>query len=200
MTSSTSLASTAAPARPRPTDRTWLRAAIAGTAVLVPSLLLLAVVGTFSTTSGEGTFRHTADYWYTAVAVPIGVGTLLATWAIHRLQHGADGRLGTIGTALTTVAVVELMVQCGASVAAGAELRWGPSYPLAVLGAFVGLALLVAGSWRTGLLPRWQLGALPVLWVIGSFAAIGPVPLLLAVFFVAFGVTLTRRVRGGRTV
>jgi hypothetical protein len=60
--------------------------------------------------------------------------------------------------------------------------------------SFVGVALLSAGSWRTGVLPKWMLGAWPFVWTIGGFAAQGPTPLLLLAFLVMLGVTLTRRV------
>src|SRR6185312_7042681 len=115
--------------------------------------------------------------------------------ALHRLQHGSDGRLGTIGVWVNTLALAELFVQLAASVAVGAELRWGPMYILSSALTFVGTALLAAGSWRSGLAPRWMIGVWPVLWVLGSFAGVGPVPGLLAVFLVVLGVTVTRSVR-----
>jgi hypothetical protein len=40
-----------------------------------------------------------------------------------------------------------------------------------------------------------MLGVWPVLWVLGSFAGTGPVPGVLAVFLVFFGVVVTRSVR-----
>jgi hypothetical protein len=40
-----------------------------------------------------------------------------------------------------------------------------------------------------------MLGTWPLLWVIGSFGAIGPMPVLLVVFFAALAVVLTGRVR-----
>jgi hypothetical protein len=89
-----------------------------------------------------------------------------------------------------------VVVQCLASVVAGAELRWGPTYVLSSLGTFLGLALLAAGSWRVGLLPRWMFGVWPPLWLFGSFAGSGPIPLLLAAFLVCLGVVLTRRIDG----
>jgi hypothetical protein len=182
------------------TDATWLRLVQVCTAVAVVPLAIFAVVGTFFTTiSGGGDFRYTADYWYTAVGLPItliGIGIALG---VHKLQHGADGRLATIGVWVNTVALIELFVQLLASVIEGAEVRWGPSYPVCALLSFVGVALLAAGSWRTGVLPRWVLGVWPLVWILGSLAAMGPTPLVLAAFLVLFGVTLTRRTRS-RTV
>ncbi|NYD40235.1 hypothetical protein [Nocardioides panaciterrulae] len=184
-----------APSRAQ-SDATWLRLAQLSVAASLVPLVVFAVVGTFFTTISEGDFRYTADYWYTAMGLPfalVGIGLALG---VHRLQHGADGRLGTIGVWVNTIALTELFVQLLVSVAIGAEVRWGPSYPIFTVLSFVGVALLAAGSWRTGLLPRWLLGLWPALWILGTFAASGPMPLLLAGFLVAFGVTLTRRVAG----
>jgi hypothetical protein len=96
---------------------------------------------------------------------------------------------------VNTVALVELFVQLGASVVEGSEVRWGPSYPVCALLSFIGVALLAAGSWRTGILPRWMLGVWPLVWILGSLAAMGLTPLALAAFLPVLGVTLTRRVR-----
>lgn len=184
-----------APSRAQ-SDATWLRLAQLSVAASLVPLVVFAVVGTFFTTISEGDFRYTADYWYTAMGLPfalVGIGLALG---VHKLQHGADGRLGTIGVWVNTIALTELFVQLLVSVAIGAEVRWGPSYPIFTVLSFVGVALLAAGSWRTGLLPRWLLGLWPALWILGTFAASGPMPLLLAGFLVAFGVTLTRRVAG----
>jgi len=186
---------TTVPARAA-TDATWLRLVQVCAAVAVVPLVVFAVVGTFFTTISEGDFRYTADYWYTGVGLPItliGIGIALG---VHRLQHGADGRLGTIGVWVNTVALIELFVQLLVSVLEGAEVRWGPSYPVCTLLSFVGVALLAAGSWRTGILPRWVLGVWPLVWILGCLAAIGPTPLLLAVFLPVLAVALTRRVHG----
>jgi hypothetical protein len=178
------------------TDATWLRLVQVCTAVAVVPLAVFAVVGTFFTTiSGGGDFKYTADYWYTAVGLPITLIGIGITLGMHKLQHGSDGRLGTIGVWVNTVALVELFVQLGASVIEGTEVRWGPSYPVCALLSFVGVALLAAGSWRSAVLPRWMLGAWPLVWILGSLAAMGPTPLVLAAFFILLGIALTRRVR-----
>ena len=155
---------------------------------------MLAAVGTFFTTVSGGAFRYTADYWETAVGLPLTLMGVGHTLGVHKLQRGADGRLGTLGVWVNTLALAELFVQLTVSLVEGAEVRWGPSYPICVLLSFVGTALLAAGSWRSGLLPRWMLGAWPFLWVLGSIGSFGATPVLLAVFFVPFGVILTRRV------
>jgi hypothetical protein len=184
------------PSAPTRTDRAWLRLVQVAVAVGVVSLLLFAYVGTFFTTIGDGgDFKYTADYWYTGVGVPIALVGIGLTLGVHRLQHGADGRLGTVGVWVNTVALSLLIVQLGASVLAGAELQWGPTYLLGTFGTFVGVALLAAGSWQTGLLPKWMLSLWPVVWVLGTFLAQGPTPLLLAAFLVVLGLRVTRQVQ-----
>ncbi len=180
------------------TDTTWLRLVHVSVAVGVVSLVVFAYVAMFFDTISEGDFKYTADYWYTAMGLPIALAGIGLVLGVHRLQHGADGRLGSIGLWINTIALVELFVQLTTSVLTGAELRWGPSYPVFTLLTFVGVALVAAGSWRTGLLPRWMLGVWPVVWVLGSFAATGPIPLVLAAFLIALAVTLNKRANTSR--
>jgi hypothetical protein len=186
----------AAAARSTSTAKTgerWLRLTQFSLALGIVCAVLIFVELTFFTTVSEGDFKYAADYWLTANGLPyalVGIGLAIG---VHELQHGADGRLGTIGVWVNTLALTELFVQLVASLVEGAEVRWGPSYPVFTFLSLVGVALLAAGSWRTGLLPRWMLGIWPLIWTLGAFAAVGPMPLLLAAFFVAFGFTLTRR-------
>jgi hypothetical protein len=187
------VSTTTAPAR-AVSDLTWLRIVQVSIALVIPAMTILAVVMTFFTTTSEGDFQHAADYWLTAPGLPLTIGCIGMVVGLHKLQHGADGRLGTVGMWITVVASIELFLQLAASLIQGAEVRWGPSYPVAVLVTFIGLALLAAGSWRTDLLPRWMLGLLPFVWIIGSLASFGPTPLLLVVFLLVLAVTLTRRV------
>lgn len=177
------------------TDATWLRLFGASILLGAASVLVLGYTILFTTTVDEGDFRYAADYWLTATGLPLAVAGIGIALAIHRLQHGADGRLGTVGVWLNTLALVELFVQLAASVAVGSELRWGPMYILSTFLTFLGTALLAAGSWRSALVPRWMLGVWPVVWVLGSFAGTGPVPGVLAVFLLLLGATVTRSVR-----
>lgn len=179
------------------TDRSWLALGRLGSGLALVGLLMMGLTMLLGTTVDEGTFRYGADYVLTASALPQGVGLVLFTLAVHRLQHGRDGTLGTVGTWLYVLCITELVVQCMASVAVGAELRWGPSYPVCAFGTLVGLALLAAGSWRVGLVPRWMLGVWPVLGLFGSFGGVGPIPLVFVAFLVLFTVVLSRRVTAG---
>lgn len=175
-------------------EASWLRLVRIGIGFAVAGLVVFWAAGTFWPTVSEGDFENAADYWYTASAVPFGSGLLLYTLGVHRLQRGRDGRLGAIGAWVYVVCSAELVVQCLSSALVGVELRWGPMYVLSSLGTFLGLALLAAGSWRAGLLPRWMLGVWPPLALLGSWAAVGPVPLALALFLVVTSVTMARRV------
>jgi hypothetical protein len=176
------------------TDEGTSRLVVASIAIGIVGLVGLGISGTFFTTSSGAHFDHTADYWLTASGLPIAVGTVGTLLAVHWRQRGADGRLGAVGTWLGVLAMVELFVQLSASVLTSTEQQWGPSYILFTGLGFVAHALLAAGSWRTGVLPRWMLGVWPLVWVLGSFAAVsGPLPVLLIVFYVALGAVLERR-------
>lgn len=176
------------------TDHAWLRLVQVSLAVIVVPLGILAITGTFMDTISGGNFRFAADYWYTSVGLPITLAGIGITLGVHKLQHGADGRLGTIGVWINTLALIELFAQLSASIVQSAEVRWGPAYPVFSVLSFAGVALVAAGSWRTGLLPKWMLGIWPLIWIIGSLAAQSLTPLLLIAFLVIFGVALTRRV------
>ncbi|MBV9831994.1 MAG: hypothetical protein JOZ82_10420 [Marmoricola sp.] len=178
------------------TDTTWLRLIWVGVGIACVGLVALGVTMTFWTTSSGGDFKYAADYWLTAPALPIGIGMILHAFGLHALQHGRDGRLGTVGVWIFAVCSAVIVVQCMASLFAAAELRWGPSYPLCAFGSFIGVALMAAGSWRVGLLPRWMLGVWPPLVLLGSWFGQSLIPLVLAAFLVATRVVVGRRVDG----
>lgn len=184
--------STATLQPPVSTDATWLRMTSIGTGIAGVGLVVLALSQTFWTTVSGGDFEHAADYWMTAAALPVGVGLMMHVFGVHHLQHGRDGRLGTVGAWSFAFCSTAIVIQCMASLPAGAELRWGPMYPLCALGSFLGLALLSAGSWRTGLLPRWMLGVWPPLMLLGSWGAQNLIPLALAAFLIASRVSIGR--------
>lgn len=173
----------------------WLRWAQLALAAGAASSVAEAGLLVFTTTNGgnEGDFTHTADYWLTGVGIPAALASLLLLIAVRQLQGGRDGRLGQAGLLINSLSCLLLAAQMTAGVAAGSEVRWGPSYPLATAAAFIGLSLFAAGSWRLGLLPRWMLALWPVIWVIGSMAAAGPTPLILTAFFITMAILLTRR-------
>jgi hypothetical protein len=189
------MTATTAAARPAArTDESVMRLVKASIPIAVVGLVVLAATGTLATTtSGGGHFDHTADYWYTASGLPIAVGAIGTLLGVHWLQRGSDGRLGTVGAWVGVLALGELFVQLLASVLTSIEQQWGPAYVLCTALAFVGHAVLAAGSWRTGLLPRWLLGLWPLAFVLGSFAAWGPMPLLLIAFYVVLGRALGRQ-------
>jgi hypothetical protein len=160
------------------------RTATAAAYVIASSSVAFAAIGTFTKTDDGGSFRRTADYWYTGIGVPTAVGAIVLMVAAYRMLGTRRGALARAGVVLNALALGTLAVQLAGSVIMGSELRWGPTYILATAATFVGHALFVAGAWRTGLLPRPMLAIWPVVWVIGSFAAQGPTPLLLTAFLI----------------
>ncbi len=175
------------------TGTPWLRVTLIGVGLAIVGLLTMGLIMLFAPSTYEGDFQHAWDYVLTAAALPQGVGLFLVTLGFHRLQRGRDGRLGTAGVWLYGLCMTELIIQCMASVVAGSELIWGPVYPLCAFGLMIGLALLAAGSWNVGLLPRWMLGVWPPLGIVGSFLGQGPIPLVFVAFLVVLALVLPRR-------
>jgi hypothetical protein len=177
------------------TEASRLRVTLLGIALAVVGVVMMGLTMLMTSPLAEGgRFRNAGDYLLAVTALPHGVGMFLTVLGFHRLQHGRDGRLGTVGVWLYGLCVIELVVQCMASVAAGSELIWGPLYPICAFGLMIALALLAAGSWSVGLLPRWMLGIWPPLGLVGSFLGVGPIPLVFAVFLLLMAVVLPRRI------
>jgi hypothetical protein len=63
----------------------------------------------------------------------------------------------------------------------------------------IGLALLAAGSWKVGLLPKWMLGVWPPLGLIGSFFGIGTIALVFMAFLALLAMVLPQRLRNWTT-
>lgn len=166
----------------------WLGAA---TAVAFTAVTLLATI----TNDGHPghPFRHAADYWYTALGMLPAMGSaLVLVLAIHSLQRGRDGRLGRIGALVMSAGLVVFMAMGVYGLAIGKATSLGPTYVLATLATFVGLALFAAGSWRVGVLPRWLIAFWFVAWIIGGPFARNATPLLLAAAFVTIAVLLPK--------
>ncbi|WP_162529345.1 hypothetical protein [Segeticoccus rhizosphaerae] len=179
------------------TEAFWLRLTLVSIALAILGLLIMGLSMLFGTPHDDN-FRA-SDYMLTSAALPQGVGLFLATLGFHRLQRGQDGKLGTAGIWVYGVCMVELVIECMASVVAGSELIWGPLYPLCAFGLMIGLALLAAGSWKVGLLPKWMLGVWPPLGLIGSFFGIGPIPLVFMAFLALLAMVLPQRLRNWTT-
>jgi hypothetical protein len=175
----------------RPAALKWAKIALGLGIVATVGFAAISVFTT--TTNGGGKFQHTADYWYTASAIPIAIAEMLLLFSIHAIQDRKGGRLATFGVGLTNIALVMLTGMLISSVSTGSENSWGPSYVLATLATFVGHALFSVGSWRISVFPRWVLGAWPLVWVIGSFAATGASPLLLTALYGVMAVLLGKR-------
>lgn len=171
-------------------------AAVAAIVLGIVAAIAEAIEVAFTTTtSGTGPYQYAADYWLTANALPVAGAAIMLLPAVRALQRARDGRLGLAGIWVNTACLLVLAGICAAALAAGHDIQGGPTYILGTLGTLVGTALFAAGSWRAGLLPRWLLAIWPIVWVIGSFAAVSASPLLLAAFYGALLLTLVNRVR-----
>jgi hypothetical protein len=191
------LAAPVATARtPAPTHAALRRAQVALVVGAAAAVVLAATV-LFVTTTSDGPFRHTGDYVLTADGFPYVLALLVLLASLRTLQHGRDGRLGRVGLALAGLGCTALLVVFVHGLATASESSLGPTYVVASLATIVGVICFAAGSWRTGLLPRWLLGLWVVAWVVGSMLPIlGPGPLLLAAVYLAMATVLPRRAAG----
>ena len=176
----------------------WINLTRAALAVGIVTTVIFAVVTVSWKTIDHGAFKYAADYWYTALGMPLAAAGLFHALGVYRLQEGLTGRRGKVGMWINSVCCVVLFADILASLVTSSEVRWGPAYPLSALGTVIGLGLIAAGSWRIGTFPRWLLGIWPIVWIAGSFFAVGATPFLLAAYYVVFWVILTRRTASSR--
>ena len=103
----------------------------------IVSTIAFAVIATGWTTSDGGDFAYPADYWYTALGLPLAAVGLLLALGVYRLQSGATGRRGKVGVWINSVCFIVLFTQgprfpCSPSRNCGGALctrfvRWVPS-------------------------------------------------------------------------
>lgn len=181
----------------RSTTRSARRWAVGALALGAASAVNFAMIMLFMTLSAlpdnDLTFHHTGDYWLAAAGLPTAVSASVLLFALWGLQPDARRRLTRTGATLNAIGLAVLFVILTCSVATGTEVRWGPAYPVAVLVTFIALALFVAGTWRTGMFPKPLLGAWPVIWLLGAYAAQGASPLILAALYIAMAALILRR-------
>lgn len=146
----------------------------------------------FTVTEDGHPFQHTADYWLTGLGLPLALSALVIVHAVHRLAEGRDARRGLWGVWIFTAPMIVFCAMFVDGLAERETSSWGPTYLLCVLLSDIGLGLLVAGLWRTGLLPRWTLATWWVGWFIGGPLSPPAAPLLLTVAYVAIAVQLHR--------
>ena len=165
-------------------------ALLVGVAAGIP----FALIGLLATlTPNDHHFRHTADYWYTALGIPYLAAPIVLLAALRSLHAGRDGRLGQFGFLATAVSLGAILAMLPYSLAAGTSGGTGPSYPIAAFTADVGMLLYSIGAYRARLLPRPLVLALLIAWMLGG--ALGPAwgtPLLVAVY-AAIAVVLANR-------
>jgi hypothetical protein len=181
----------ATPERTRAAVR-WARAAcLVGAAQVVP----FTAIWIFAALTDDGPFRHTADYWFTGIGIPLVLAPIVLIAALRSLQQGRDGRLGLAGQVVATVSLLAFVPVLAYTVAVGEESSFGPTYVLATLVSIVGLALFVAGSFRAGLLPKRLLAAWLVAWIVGGTLGVEGGALLLGAVYLVIAAVLPRRVR-----
>jgi hypothetical protein len=155
--------------------------------------IALTYVELAMTTTEDGhPFQHAADYWLTGLGIPLCLSGLVIVHSMHGLAAGRDGRRGQWGVWVFTVPslvfialFVDGLVQAEAS-------SWGPTYLLCVLATDTGLGLLVAGLWRTGLLPRKVLALWWIGWLVGGPLGPPAAPLLLSAAYVTLAMQSRR--------
>lgn len=158
------------------------------------SAVALAAMVLFVTTTDDGKFQHTGDYFLTADGILCVLALLVLLPALRALQRARDGRLGQAGIAFASLGGAALLVVFVHGLAAGTETSLGPTYVLASVATIVGVTLFAAGSWRAGLLPRWLLPLWVVVWAIGSMLPIlEPGGFLLAAVYLTMAALLSGR-------
>lgn len=188
------LAAPTVAARPPDGHRSALRWAQAALVVGAAGAVALAAMVLLVTTTDDGKYQHTGDYFLTANGIPCILALLVLLPALRALQQGRDGRLGQAGIVLATLGGVALLVVLVHGLAAGVESSLGPTYVLGALATIVGVILFAAGSWRTGLFPRGLLLLWVFAWAVGSMLPIlGPGGFLLAAVYLAMAALLPRR-------
>jgi hypothetical protein len=188
---------TALPTHPtltRSTTSTGVQLARAGVVLTAVGAIPEAVILAFAnTTDGTDDYKYAADYWLSASAIPHAIGLVLVLLGVRRLQQERDGRCGLAGLLVAGLGLFAVNVVIVASLVEGHDVEGGGTYVVGTLATVVGLALFAAGSWRTGLLPRWMLASWPIVWAIGSYAAFSFSPVVLLLFYAVLLMVLRRR-------
>jgi hypothetical protein len=122
-------------------------------------------------------------YVVTALGIPYVVTLLIAVHVLHSLQGGRDGRLGRIGRIMLSCGLIAFLPPFAYGLIAGVAKSVGPTYMLATLASFLGLALFAAGSFNARVLPRWIFPPWVVAWITGGPLAYAAMPLLLAAVY-----------------
>lgn len=141
-------------------------------------------------------FRHAADYWYTGLGIPYMAAPLVLLPALRSLQQGRDGRVGRLGLLVISAGLVVFLAMLPYGLAAGRASSFGPTYVLATLATFVGLALFCLGSFRAGLLPRWIFPLWFVAWILGGPLGLKGMGLLLGAVYLTMAALLPKRANG----
>lgn len=170
--------------------RRWLYSALAVGAAWGVAFTYVELATT--TTPDGHPFGHAADYWFTGLGIPLCLSGLMVVQSMHTLARGHDGRRGRWGVWVFTIPAFVFSALFVDALLTAEASSWGPTYLLCVLASDVGLGLLVAGLWRTGLLPRKVLALWWVGWFLGGPLGPPAAPLLLSAAYVVLGVSVAR--------
>jgi hypothetical protein len=174
--------------------RRWALGALAlGTASAIALAVVVVTMTLSDVTDDDRAYHHAGDYWANLLGVPAAAAAAILLVALRALQPHARRRLTLAGAVANAIALAVLAAEVACSAAQGADAGWGPAYPVATVATFLATALFAAGTWRTGLFPRPLLGAWPVVWLLGGFAAQGASPLVLAALYGAMAIYVVRR-------
>ncbi|MGH8891103.1 MAG: hypothetical protein ACRDV3_15250 [Acidothermaceae bacterium] len=192
----------ATPRRRSTTSPLDLRGRSAVQRLLYPALMIGAAWGValtivsvgFTTTDDGHPFQHAADYWLTGLGLPLMLSSLVVVHAIHGRAAGRDGGRGRWGAMLFVVPAAVFIAIFIDGLVFGENSSWGPTYLLCVLASDITLGVLVAGLWRTGVLPRWVLMLWWLGWFVGGPLAPGAAPLLHTVAYIVLALQLRRTV------
>jgi hypothetical protein len=168
----------------------WLYPALAVGAVW--GVALTVVMLGFTTTDDGHPYTHTADYWLVGLGIPLTISASVVVHAIHALAAGRDGWRGKWGAAVFTVPMIVFTAIFVDGLAAGESSSWGPTYLLCVLVGVLSLGLLVAGLWRSGVLPRGVLALWFFGWLIGGPLCPPAGSLVLSAAYVVLAVQMRR--------
>lgn len=140
----------------------------------------------------------TADYvGHGAFAAALAL-TVAGLFALHAHQRGADGRLGSVGTAIAMAGAAGQCVVISTIVATGEEPSWfGVAAPLAILTWVVGSIVLGVALRRAAVMPGWVGVALPIVTALAIAGSELGTSVLIGGYLIVIGARIARAANVG---